>query len=171
MLLNDLRADASLAPYIHQTCCENDVCVDFDPSLSQENYLVIKVDDYYNGLRLANTPKSTDCLIIQRCMAGHFHVFVVELKNVKRRNELDPDAIRGKFHTCLLDFMSNRFRKHFYKEDYDLKIRLYLIAGRVKDEYTVNFELDFLLSIFAIPFGNKHHLIKGEKPNFLIRPC
>lgn len=171
MLINDLRNDPLLEGCRTDSCCENNVCVNFDPTLSKEDYMVIKVDDFYKGLKLANTPKSTDCLIVQRCSTGHFHVYVVELKNVKRKNELDPDAIRGKFHTCLFDFMSNQFREHFCREDYDLKIELWLVAGRVRDGYTMNFELDFLLSIFAIPFNNQHHLVRGKDPNPLIRPC
>ncbi len=172
MLLNDLRADATLAPHIHQTCCENDVCVDFDPAIPPTDYLVIKVDDFYNAtVPNPDTPKSPDCLIVQRCSAGHFHVHVVELKNVKARGSLDSDAIREKYHTCLMDFMSNRFRLHFYNENYDLKLKLYLVAGKVKEAYSKNFKFDFLLSISALQFANKRYLIQGENPNPLIRPC
>lgn len=172
MLLNDLRADALLVPHIYQTCCENDVCVDFDPAIPQEDYLVIKVDDFYNAtVPNPSTPKSPDCLIVQRCAAGHFHVHVVELKNVKSKSSLDSEAIREKFHTCLMDFMSNRFRLHFYNENYDLKLKLYLVAGRVKETYSKNFKFDFLLSISALQFANKRYLIQGENPNPLVRPC
>jgi len=172
MLLNDLRADASLAPHIHQTCCENDVCVDFDPAIPPTDYLVIKVDDFYNAtIPNPDTPKSPDCLIVQRCSAGHFHVHVVELKNVKSKNYLNSEAIWDKFHTCLTDFMSNRFRIHFYNENHDFKLRLYLVAGRVKDTYAMNFKFDFLLSMRPLQFANKPVGIQGENPNPLIRPC
>ncbi len=171
MLLNDLRADASLAPYIHQFSCENDVCVDFDPAIPQEDYLVVKVDDFYNKLGLPNTPKSPDCLIVQRCMDGRFHWHVVELKNVKYQSELDAGDIWDKFHTCLTDFMSNRFRSHFYNENYDFKLRLYLVAGKVNDNFTKNFKFDFLLAMRPLQFANKFYGVKPENPNPLVRTC
>jgi hypothetical protein len=172
MLINDLRADASLAPYIRQTCCETDFCVDFDPAIPADDYLVVKVDDFYNAaVPNPDTPKSPDCLIVQRCAAGHFHVHVVELKNVKYQSDLDQEAIWDKFHTCLTDFMSDRFRSYFYKEDYDFKLQLYLVAGRVRPSYTMNFELDWLLSIRPLQFANKFYGVKPENPNPLIRPC
>ncbi len=171
MLLNDLRADASLAQYIHETCCERAVCVDFDPAIPKEDYLVVKVDDFYKGLKLAKTPKSTDCLIVQRCVKGHFHIHIVELKNVKYQSDLDAGAIWDKFHTCLTDFMSNRFRSHFYNENYDFKLRLYLVAGKIKDTYAMNFKFDFLLAMRPLHFANKPHAIQPENPNPMIGPC
>ena len=105
-----IKSQPELQPYIKETCCENDVCVDFDPAIPESDYLVIKVDDFYNAtVPNPNTPKSPDCLIVQRCAAGHFQIHVVELKNVKSRSSLDSEVIREKFHTCLMDFMSNQF--------------------------------------------------------------
>ena len=170
MLINDLRAEALLTPHIKPVCCENEVCVDFDPAVSPEDYLIIKVDEFYSAnVPNPRTPKSPDCLIVQRCAEGHFHVYAVELKNVKYRRDLDKDDIWDKFHTCLTDFMSNRFRQHFYEHEF--KLKLYLVAGRVRDNYTMNFIFDFLLTLRPLQFANKFYGIRGENPNPLVLPC
>ncbi|MCU0346171.1 MAG: hypothetical protein MUC59_04480 [Saprospiraceae bacterium] len=171
MLINDLRADPFLADYRSDTCCERGVCVDFDPSTPKEDYLVLKVDDFYNKQGLPKTPKSPDCLIVQRCKKGHFHVHVVELKNVKYQSDLDAGDIWDKFHTCLTDFMSNRFRDYFYNEKYDFQLQLYLVAGKVKEKYTQNYSLDFLLTLRPLQFANKFYGVQPENPNPMIRPC
>lgn len=172
MLINDLRNDPLLIGHLSETCCENDVCVDFDPAIPREDYLIVKVDSFYNAnVPNPDTPKSPDCLIVQRCAAGHFHVHVVELKNVKYQSSLDLDDLWEKFHNCLTNFMSDRFRPHFYNENYDFKLRLYLVAGRVRDTYAKNFKFDFLLAMRPLQFANRPVGIQGENPNPLIRAC
>lgn len=172
MLINDIRADETLAPYLSQDCCENDVCVDFDPAVLPADFVVIKVDTFYNAtVPNPGTPKSPDCLIVQRCGDDSYKIYVVELKNVRFQSVLDANDLRDKFHTCLTDFMSNRFRQYFYDLNHQFKLKLILVAGRVKPGYTMNFKLDFLLTMRPLKFADKFYGIEGENPNPLIHPC
>jgi len=174
MLLDDIRADPDLAPFLDTTCCERDVCVDFDPSISKEDYVIIKVDDYYNAkVPSPDTPKSPDCLIILRCKDESFHIFIAELKNVKSQSgkNIQRGKTREKFHTCLTDFMSNRFRNHFYNTAYKLKLQLILVAGKVSPGYIKNFKLDFLLTMRPLQFANKFYGIQLKNPNPIVLPC
>lgn len=173
MLLNKLNEELLLNDFIEKTCCENDVCVDFDENLDENDYLVIKVDDFYANQVLENQPKSPDCLVVQRCKNGHFHIHIVELKNVKTsaNQNLNRKDIREKFETCLRDFMSNRFRNYFYDEAFELDLRLYLVAGKVTSKMERNFKFDFLLGIPRLEFANKKYMIQGENPNPMIQAC
>ncbi|HFA51581.1 MAG TPA: hypothetical protein ENJ95_21410 [Bacteroidetes bacterium] len=172
MFIKELQKNELLAPYIFSDCCENNICVEFDPSISEEDYIVIKIDDFYNAtVKSPDTPKSPDCLIVLRCEDGSFHVFIAELKNVQHMGGLNKKDIREKFHTCLTDFMSGRFRDIFYNEKYRFNLKLFLVAGRVRESYSMNFKLDFLLTMRPLQFANKFYGIEGQTPNPIVRPC
>ena len=82
-----------------------------------------------------DTPKSPDCLIVQKCANEQYKIYVVELRNVKSQKNkyIDRSGIRAKFETCLLDFMSDRFRPYFYDERYQFKLHLILVAGKISE--------------------------------------
>jgi hypothetical protein len=170
MLLEELRKDKDLLPFICNECEENGVFVGI--STDVKDIVIISVDKYYNSFN-ENRPASPDCLIVQYCETGKYHLYIVELKNVAKTSKdyLDRDNIHEKFTTCLQDFMSNRFREYFYNTDYQLDIRLALIAGHISETKIRNFSFDFLLAMPPIIFGNKRYAIKGFNPNPLISKC
>jgi len=165
--------DRNLNGFIDSTCCENNICVDFDENLNNEDYIVIKLDEFYEKQGLEEIPPTPDCLIIQKCEKGHYHIYAVELKNVdsSKNQDLSRRNIRSKFHTCLTDFMSNRFRDYFYDENYKLILQLFLVAGKVDNNFSKNFKFDFLLGLHWVKFADKYYQIKGENPNPLVQSC
>ncbi|MEL6717636.1 MAG: hypothetical protein AAFO82_17670 [Bacteroidota bacterium] len=174
MLITQLKNDENLQNFIIDNCCENEVCIEIDDEIDAEDYLVIKLDEYYQeNVKSPNTPKSPDCLIVQICEDERYKVFVVELKNVKSQNNshLSRSSIREKFETCLLNFTSDRFRPYFYDERNQFQLHLILVAGKVDKEKMKTFEFDFLLTIRPLSFANKRYAIQGKNPNPLIRPC
>ncbi len=171
MMLNELRTDTNLSFFIKEECCDEGICVDFDTSIPVEDYVIIKVDSFYaDAIRNNDRPHSPDCLIVQRCQDGHYHWYLIELKNRKSQSgkELKKE-VWEKFHTCLTDFMSNRFRHHFYT--YEYKLHLVLVAGKRSEKFNRNFDFKFLLGLNPLYFGGKRVGIQGENPNPLIRPC
>ncbi|MEK7256393.1 MAG: hypothetical protein AAB316_16685 [Bacteroidota bacterium] len=174
MLLDELRAEPALAYFIKSECCDQGICVDFDPAIPATDFVIIKVDDFYaDAIRAGDRPKSPDCLIVQRCADGKFHWFVVELKSVQSQGsgDLKREEIWEKFHTCLTDFMSNRFRQFFYNPDYEFNLHLVLVAGKMAEKFKRNFDFKFLLGLKPLYFANKIIGVQGENPNPLVRPC
>ncbi|MEN0050744.1 MAG: hypothetical protein AAF806_27000 [Bacteroidota bacterium] len=174
MLITQLRKDEDLKDFITQSCCENEVCVEIDEAIEEEDYLVVQLDKYYQAkIKSPNTPKSPDCLIVQKCEQEQHRIFVVELKNVQSQSGkyLERAAIREKFETALLDFMSDRFRAYFYDEDNQFRLYLILVAGNVNEEKTKNFRFDFLLSLRPLRFANRLYAIQGKNPNPLVVSC
>jgi hypothetical protein len=164
-LIETLRNDPDLQPYFCMDCTENEVAAAIDTAITMDKILIIKVDDFYNNQHLGkNTPKSIDCLIVQLCDEGHYHVYLVELKNVKNARQLTTDAIREKFQNTLFDFMSDRFRNYFYDTNFDLQLRLILIAGSIKNNTNRNFNIDFLQTMPPFRFANKRYAIEHNIP-------
>jgi hypothetical protein len=108
-LIETLRNDPDLQPYFCMDCTENDVAAAIDTAITMDKVLIIKVDDFYNNQHLENTPKSIDCLIVQLCDEGHYHVYLVELKNVKNAQLLTKEDIREKFLGVLKEVLKKGY--------------------------------------------------------------
>lgn len=171
-LFKDIQADTVLSNFIVPECEEEGICVSFDTSINRDETLIIKVDAFYNSLQLMPTPPSVDCLILQYCNDETYKVYLVELKNVKTKQHINNVNLEGKFETTLFDFMSNRFRTHFFKESYQLKTKLILTAGKIESNIAIrSWSLDFLLGLRLFTFQNKILSIEGHSPNMMIKPC
>ena len=58
MLLDELRAEPALAYFIKSECCDQGICVDFDPAIPATDFVIIKVDDFYaDDIRAGDRPK------------------------------------------------------------------------------------------------------------------
>lgn len=174
--LEDLRNDVVLRKFLCAECQENGVAIEISEAVDASSLVILRVDSYYNSLDLAQTPPSPDCLIVQHCANNQYVVYVVELKNVGNLKNEKLSEIRNQFETCLLDFMSNRFRKYFYNPDYNFTNSIHLLfisqpreAKNTSRDRTTR--LDSLLALPPISFGNRKYLIKYKVPNPTIQPC
>jgi len=170
-LIKKLQEDQSLNDFICPHCEDEGIIVKHTNEVDIEKILVIKVDDYYNSLHLKTPPPSIDCLIIQYCKETQYKVYLVELKNIKRITSINKKNIEDKFDTTLFDFMSDRFRDHFFDENINLKLQLILSAGKVMDSTIKTHRLDFLLGLKLFRFQGKLIGINGVPPHPLIHPC
>lgn len=59
-MVNMIKRDARLAPYLKIALEDAGIEVEIDPALTPQDYAAIKVDEYYAGLRAAITPKAVD---------------------------------------------------------------------------------------------------------------
>lgn len=171
-LINSLNEDEILKKYIQPECEDEGICIDFEETIDRNTTLILKVDDYYNSLNLAETPASIDCLIVQFCRENVYKVFLIELKNVERAQLINRKNLREKFDTTLYDFISNKFRDYFYNEAYDLKVNLILCAGKLQNDKSIkSYKLDFLLSLKPFRFNGKLIGINGLPPTPIIKSC
>lgn len=176
-LIKSLKSDLKLQPFIIPRCEENGLCVVLDASLGADEFLIIKVDAFYNACldyfdpstRKWTTPASIDCLIVVQCKKqDRYQVLLVEQKNTP--NNPPHQNMRDKFETTLLDFMSNRFRHHFYNTDYHLEIRLLLqIAAVGQGRAFRTISATYAVMLGAMSFANKKYAFQLLPE--VIRPC
>lgn len=162
-----------LQPFLSKTCCENNICITFATDVSPDDYIVIKVDEYYNSLPFSNqgddkTPPSPDCLIIRRCKEGGFGLVIGELKNISSSKDFKTANLIAKFSTCFDDFMQNRFADLLFV-DYK-SIKLYFVSNI--DKYKPNTSLSFeVLQEVKFKYNGKNYMISPEMPQPTIKNC
>ena len=172
MLVKAIQSEPILNQYIEPTCAENDVGVSFDPSVKEADYVIIKVDKYFNKQIVPN-PRGNDCLIVQRCADNRYKLYLIELKNIEElKGGKQFTHIRDKFQNCFDILMSDNFRPLFYDENYQFSsIQLYFVTNLVKDKKQKNTKLDALLALKPCHFANRRFAINPREPFPMITPC
>lgn len=176
-LIDQIRSDEALKPFLADQCEENGLCVEFSTKISRRDYVIIKVDAFYNACndykspetRLMNAPPSIDCLIVLSCNGNaKYRVLLVELKNTSRN---PPQAnMVSKFETTLKNFMSERFGNHFYDTHFDLEIGLYLKVAKLSDAQILrSVTAKYLVGLGTLRFGGRYY--NFEKLPELVTPC
>ena len=102
-----------LSQYLCNDCEENGIGVSVHSDIQQGDYVIIKVDDYFNK-EIHPNPAGNDCLIVQRCVDNRYKVYLIELKNIQTLRHYDLSHIRDKFQNCFDILMSDKFRSYFY---------------------------------------------------------
>lgn len=172
MLLSNIKKNQQLTDFIKDNCSDEGMCVEIDDKIAKNEYLVIKVDDYYNSLGLADTPAAPDCLIVIKCKNNGYALAIVELKNIDKANRFNIENITQKFTTCFNDFMSERFKDYF---DHDFqRIQLFFVTkinihSSNKDP-SRGLRLEALINK-RFKFRNRNYMIRAYNPSPLIKPC
>ena len=165
MLFRKIKEDAVLAKIICERCEDEGIGVEIDTRIASDDVLILKVDDFYNSLKLEKTPPSPDCFIIFRCQNGGYGLSVVELKNTK---EFELSNLIGKFETCFRDFMEIRFKNFFFR-DYN-RIDLYFVSKNEIYRRDEGLRMKFLMNK-KFEFRNKTYTIKARMPTPAVKPC
>lgn len=167
-MINLIKNDQELSGFIVDECTENDICVDMDNVIDKNDYVIIKVDDYYNSLNIPNRPPSPDCLIVQKCKNGDYALIIVELKNIKNSKGFTVDNMCAKFDTCLTDFIPLRFSKYF---DLDYKSICLLFVSKIEIyRRDHGLYMDALINK-RFSFRGKNLKIKPRMPIPKLKPC
>lgn len=168
-LVEKIKNEPTLQPFIVDACAENGLCVEFSNSIAKADYVILKVDAFYNSCEdfkdpetklMTNTPPSVDCLIVLACKGGtKYRILLVELKNTSRKPP--KENMVDKFRTTIHDFMSERYRDFFYDLQYELELDLYMKVGKLKDGLMLrSLKPDYALGLRPIFFGSKRHYIE-----------
>lgn len=185
-MFDDIYSEPLLFNLIRELCDENDICVEISNQISDDDYLVLKIDQYYNSQNMHNPPPSVDCLIIVKCYENEcYDLYLVELRDIRSVKGFKVKNIIQKFQTTIDDFMGARFSHIFLNEDYCvnmLKMCFVSDACRIKIKYPditenqyrkkiLNTKLDMLQSIKPMRFRNKIAHINPMLPNPMVTPC
>lgn len=171
-MINRIKGEKLLAPYVRQSCEDEGLCVKVDDNLTENDYAVVKMDDYYNNSRITPIPPSVDFIVSVDCVLENYVLYIMEFKNVKKRYALRSIDITNKFSTAIKDFMSIRFKDIFCDDRYKYKrILAYLIhpLQTIEDTYpkdTLRREKD--LSRIPYKFRGVRFQIEEKNPSDVI---
>lgn len=172
-LIEAIKNDEVLRQLICCECQENKIFVSI--SYEREKIIILNIEEYYRvHPDFKQTPNAPDCLIIQHCENEVYKIFVVELKNTKSAKSLGTEKkqnIPKKFETCLKDFMETRFPNHFTNPNYQIELKLILVAGNINidKKQTKPVRLDFIDSFLPLQFNGLLYQVEKENPFPLIK--
>lgn len=168
-MINRIKNHKVLAEFVDETCCENEICVTFENDIPARSYAIIKVDKYYNSLRLGRrTPASIDCLIIRECVNGGYGLTLVELKKIETGKGFDIDNMKSKFETTLYDFVKARFRNPL--DVYYSDVKIYFVSKQEIYKRDLGLKMEVLMNV-RFKFNDKTLMVIPKMPNPTIRKC
>ena len=106
-MIQTIKKEGKLKKYLYHEIEDAGISVSVDARLSEDEYIGIKIDDYYMGLRQKITPKAVDFIVTVDCECDWYTLYILEFKNVSRPPT--TREIHEKFDTAINDFMSNEF--------------------------------------------------------------
>lgn len=168
-LIEKIRNDDVLQEFIEETCEENSVCIHLDEKIT--NFVIIKVDKYYNSLH-KTVLASPDCLIIYECINNNannsintYSVAIVELKAISENKKFNFANLTEKFETCFNDFMGDKFSQYFDKDFQTVKL---FFITKLEKQKAARGQLEVLISK-VFKFRNKKYLINWKIET--LKPC
>jgi hypothetical protein len=128
-MIAQIEQEKKLKQYTTRKIEDAGLKIEVDPTLKNEDYIAIKVDDFYNGLKLGGeTPKSVDFIVSVDCQCNAYVLYVLELKNTERVSFSTKD-IHEKFDTTFEDFMKVKFCHIFQNDAYKYKdVKLFIVS-------------------------------------------
>ena len=169
MLLQKIRQDERLKPLLRDRCEDEGVCVEIDKNIPQDDYVILKLDSFYNTIYFATPPPSPDCFIIQRCAGtDKYGITIVELKGIHNSDGFKVENMKAKFETCFQEFMLKDF-KNYFNRDYT-KIQLYFVSEIEIYRREAGLKMKVLENI-RFTFRGQKCSIKPYKPTPAIKPC
>lgn len=166
--INSIREDIILSEFICEECSENEVSVSFDDGITANDYVIIKVDDYYNGLNLEKTPPSPDCLIVLKCCESGHALAIVELKAICNSKGFTLINMISKFETCINDFIEVKF-PDLLSVDYK-RIKLYFVSDIEVYRRDIGLKMELLMNT-RFRYRDKLLMITPYKPIPVIKKC
>ena len=178
-MISKIKEHPQLKPFIQRTCSENEVSVTMRADISQSDFLVLKVDNYYNSLNLGHrrkTPPSVDCLVPLKCSDDAFVIYLIELKNIKSPKGFTIKNIHNKFKVTIEHFMSQQFNGIFLDPGYRVKkLMLYFVTNPYRlssmSHRREGTKMDALLARSVFRFKGKRYQLQQELPNPVIETC
>lgn len=144
-MVNMIKRDARLVPYLRTVIEDSGIAVSVAPNLLQEDYVAIKVDDYYAGLNLQRTPKAVDFIVVVDCQCDWFSMYILEFKNVNGPDKLNITEIQEKFTNTINLFLNDTFADIFKNDRFKYKgIKLYLVSDAYGAVGSFNNHAEFL---------------------------
>jgi hypothetical protein len=130
-MLNAIRSKGDLIPFFTDTLLENEVGVIISEAMPRDSYIAVDIDTYYHKAGPHPTPAIADILLAARRLShkDQFHIYVVEMKNIKTPKGFKTKNIYEKFKTAVDDFMKTRYKDIFLDTKFKVeKFELFFIT-------------------------------------------
>ena len=181
-MVSTIKNNKALGAFCVEKIVDEGVGVTVDCSLASADYVAVKVDDYYNSLRRADTPKMVDFSVIVDCISNNYVLYLMEMKGMEYSNV----EVEEKFKNAIDIYLEKDFRDIFCADCYKYKdVRLFLIskkpqAALSKKSYKEYVDIynkinakdtlvkDIYMSERIYKFRNKLLRIEKEIPNGLV---
>lgn len=126
-MIQTIKQHPKLKRFVHYDIEDAGFRVEVDFQLTDQDYIGIKIDDYYNSLKLSGeTPKSVDFIVSVDCDCDAYVLYVIEFKDTK---SYTGNEIWDKFNTTINRFMAEEFKDVFMNDKFKYKdIKLYLVT-------------------------------------------
>jgi len=175
-MFKTILSNLDLSSLYQRICEENNACVKFSKQLAEDNYIILKVDAYYNSLRIHKPPPSIDCLILVKCDTNEcYDFYLLELKDIKSSKGFNIENIQQKFATTIDDFLNDKFKDIF--DAYCINdFKLYLVLGEKFSEKYEKKMGSLQLKLFAFKessyrFRNKIAVINPIPSGYQVKEC
>lgn len=167
-MIKKIKTHKVLSIFVEDTCCENEVCVTFEDGILPTSYAIIKVDKFYNSLKIEKRPASVDCLIVRECVKQGYGLTLVELKKIDNSRGFESKNIIEKFETTLFDFIKVKFKKPLDTLYSDVK--LFFVTNNELYKRDLGLKMEVLINV-RFKFNDKTLMIIPRMPNPTIKKC
>lgn len=130
-MIQTIENNNNLRKYVHRNIEDAGVRVNVESSLREQEYIGVKVDDYYMGQHLGGeTPKAVDFIVAVDCGLDWYALYILEMKDT---NSYTTAEIEEKFDTAINRFMQEDYKEIFLNDKYKYRsIKLYLVTTAYK---------------------------------------
>lgn len=111
-LLNTIKNHETLGKYVKDECEQNNIFASITEEFDEDDYLILKVTEYYEALRLPQIPATPDCFFVIHCGEEVYSIVIVELK----AGGFKIGKTWRKFRTCFTDYMIEQFPEYFNRD-------------------------------------------------------
>lgn len=131
-MIQMIKAEPRLKPCLVERLYDAGIEVGIDPALSGDDFAAVKADAYYVPYAhkdMPEQPKMVDFVVAVDCECDWYVLYILELKNVKRRRGFTNAEIREKFTNALNIFLGYDFKDIFLNDRFKYRdVKLYLVS-------------------------------------------
>lgn len=170
-MLDRIKEHPILSKFIKDECSEQGVSIQIDNRISQDSYIIISPDEFYNSLKEKVFP-SVDCIVIQKCNELDYKITLIELKSIRTAHNFVLENMIEKFQNTLANFISVRFKENLFK-NYKT-VDLYFVSNielhNIKKDRDLGLKLEYLISK-RFEYNGKRLMLRPKMPIPTIKPC
>jgi hypothetical protein len=134
-MLRKIKDKNELNEFFTNDLMENEYGIIIDAAMPPDSYIAIDVDKYYHFVNAYTTPATADILLAAQKLSQKdmFHIYIIEMKNIKSPRNFKVENIYAKFKTVIDDFMKNRYADIFMEQSFHVgRFRLLFITDAYK---------------------------------------
>jgi hypothetical protein len=131
MMIDKIKTNEQLSRFLTTDLLENGVGVIINEKMPQDSYVAIDIDEYYHHIGLKTIPAIADILLVAQRLSykEYNHIYIVEMKNIKKPQHFSVKNIYEKFYTAVEDFMKTKYTDIFMDENYKIeRFRLFFVS-------------------------------------------